>query len=108
MTRGYCVQCGEYAYGRYRWPINDRAEAIDRHEGCLLAPEQAPRRDAEGAGHAAELVDVGGHDAVLQPADGLAVDPGEFSEALLGEEALVPEGEYTCAEGETFIAEPLG
>ncbi|GAA0705604.1 hypothetical protein GCM10010193_70880 [Kitasatospora atroaurantiaca] len=34
LTYGYCIHCGDYAYGRYRWPINDRAEAIDQHQGC--------------------------------------------------------------------------
>lgn len=39
MTWGYCVQCGEYAYGRYRWMIEDRAEAIEGHRGYPFSPK---------------------------------------------------------------------
>ncbi|MGE7439601.1 hypothetical protein [Kitasatospora sp. NPDC001175] len=38
MTYGYCIHCGAYGRGRYRWPINDREEAIDRHVGCTTTP----------------------------------------------------------------------
>lgn len=82
MAWGYCVHCGAYAYGRYRWPINDRAEAIDQHVGCpfLLVAEEAPRLDIERAGDDREVVDADVVDAVLESADRLVVEAGQRGE----------------------------
>jgi hypothetical protein len=54
LTAGYCVHCGDYGLGRYRWPIGDRAEAIDQHVGCPMSPamvrEEPTGRDIETPG----------------------------------------------------------
>jgi hypothetical protein len=58
LTSGYCIHCTDYGRGRYLWPINDRAEAIDRHVGCpwSLVREQGGRRNVQGPGDQQEGV----------------------------------------------------
>lgn len=42
QAMGYCIHCGDYGAGRYRWPHGDTAEAIDQHIGCPISPPAAP------------------------------------------------------------------
>jgi len=86
MTWGYCVQCGEYAYGRYRWPINDRAEGIDQHQGCPLAvPDQPIRMHLETERDEPQDIEADGVLAVLSPGDGAVVEAGAGGELQLGD-----------------------
>lgn len=87
LAWGYCVHCGDYAYGRYRWPINDRAEAIDQHEGCpfLAAPEEPIRRHVQTERDEPQNIEADGVLAVLRPGDGSVVEAGAGGELQLGE-----------------------
>lgn len=42
LTWGYCIHCGNYGRGRFRWMIADRDQAIDQHVDCTSPQADAP------------------------------------------------------------------